>query len=185
VTNAAEQFVTRGEYLASEAEGSIRHEWVGGQLWAMTGGSGLHNRISIRIVTKLLPAADQSGCRTYMADMKVVTDAAGYYPDVMVVCDEAAPGDYHEEHPCLIVEVLSKTTEDRDRREKWVEYRSISSLKHYVLVSQSDVSVEHRYRASLGWANEVLGPDDVLTLTCPAVDIPVAEIYKGLLDARA
>jgi Uma2 family endonuclease len=182
VSAAAEPFISRDEYLSLERDGIVRHEWVGGQMWMMTGGTGIHNRISVRLLSLILAAAERDGCRTYVADMKVLTDSAGYYPDVMVVCDDNAPGEYHEEHPCLIAEVLSKTTGDRDRREKWVSYKSIDSLQHYLLISQIDTTIEHRYRTDHGWSTEVLGPDDTLTLQCPSVAITVSSLYAGLVE---
>ena len=181
MSRAAEQFVSRGDYLSLERETSVRHEWVGGQLWAMTGGSGVHNRLAGRLFARLLPGGEAAGCRTYIADMKVVTENAGYYPDVMVVCDAAQPGEYHEEHPCLIAEVTSKSTGDRDRREKWVAYRSIASLRHYVLISQSERLVEHRVRTGDEWSTELVGSGETLVLTCPVVSIPVDELYDGLV----
>ncbi len=182
MSSAAEQFVSRGEYLSLERDGSVRHEWVGGQMWAMTGGTGRHNRISIRLLSQLLPSAEAAGCRTYLADMKVLTESAGYYPDLMVVCDQNEPSDYHEENPCLLAEVLSKSTSDRDHREKWMIYRSIASLQHYLLLSQTDATIEHRYRTEIGWATEVLGPTDTLHLRCPKVSVSVEALYVGLLE---
>jgi Uma2 family endonuclease len=180
MTNAAEQFISRGEYLAIECEGTQRHEWVGGQMFAMTGGTLLHNRLSFRIASQLSAVAEPEGCRTYIADTKVVTDFAAYYPDVMVVCGEQADP-YFETHPCLIVEVLSKSTQDQDKREKWIAYASIPSLDHYVLVSQTERTLEHRRRTDLGWSTEVLGPEDSLRLTCPEMVLSVRAIYEGLL----
>lgn len=180
MTNAAEQFISRGEYLAIECEGTQRHEWVGGQMFAMTGGTLLHNRLSFRIASQLSAVAEPQGCRTYIADTKVVTDFAAYYPDVMVVCEEQADP-YFETHPCLIVEVLSKSTQDQDKREKWIAYASIPSLDHYVLVSQTERTLEHRRRTDLGWSTEVLGPENSLHLTCPEMVLSVRAIYEGLL----
>lgn len=182
MSSAAEQFVTRRDYLSIERDGIVRHEWIGGEMWMMTGGTGVHNRLSGRLFTRLLAVAEPQGCRTYMADMKVVTDTAGYYPDVMVVCDGNEPGEYHEERPCLIAEVLSKTTEDRDRREKWAAYQTIDSLRHYLLVSQTDTTIEHRFRTDLGWATEILGPDGILVLRCPEMSISVSAIFDGLVQ---
>ncbi len=151
-------------------------------MWAMTGGTRRHNRLSGRLFAKLLAAGEPAGCRTYMADVKVLTDQAGYYPDVMVVCGEDGPNEYYEEHPCLIAEVLSKTTSDRDRREKWAAYKEIASLQHYLLISQTDTIIEHRYRTDLGWSTEVLGPTDTLQLRCPNVAITVQSLYEGLVQ---
>jgi Uma2 family endonuclease len=182
MSNAAEQSISRWDYLEIERDGAVRHEWVGGQIYAMTGGSRLHNRILRRLCRHLENAAEPQGCEVYIADMKVLTDYAGYYPDVMVVCDSGSSNDeYFEENPCLIAEVASKSTADRDRREKWVAYKEIASLKHYLLVSQEDTQIEHRYRTDLGWSTEVLGPTDTLRLSCPEVEITVASIYEGLV----
>lgn len=182
MSNAAEQSISRWDYLEIERDGIVRHEWVGGQIYAMTGGSRLHNRISFALARRLEDAARPQGCEVYIADMKVLTDFAGYYPDVMVVCDgESSKDTYFEENPCLIAEVASKSTADRDRREKWVAYKEIASLKHYLLVSQEDTQIEHRYRTDLGWTTEVLGPTDTLRLHFPEVEITVASIYEGLV----
>jgi Uma2 family endonuclease len=182
MSNAAEQLISKWDYLEIERDGLVRHEWVGGQIYAMTGGSRVHNRISFRLARELEAAADPQGCQVFIADMKVLTDFAGYYPDVMVVCDtESSKDEYFEENPCLIAEVASKSTKDRDRREKWVAYKEITSLKHYLLISQEDTQIEHRYRTELGWSTEVLGPTDTLRLQCPKVEITVASLYEGLV----
>jgi Uma2 family endonuclease len=182
MSSAADQLISRWDYLEIERDGNVRHEWVGGQIYAKSGGSRLHNRISGRLARLLDAAAEPQGCEVYIADMKVLTDFAGYYPDVMVVCDgESSKDEYFEENPCLIAEVASKSTADRDRREKWVAYKEIASLKHYLLVSQEDTQIEHRYRTDLGWATEILGPTDTLRLRCLEVEITVASIYEGLV----
>ena len=173
--------IGRAEYLSFERDGEIRHEWVGGQIFVMTGGSARHNRIALRLGAGLLGAADRDGCRAYVADMKVVTADFGYYPDVMVVCDRHQPGDYHEERPCLIAEVLSPSTADRDRREKRAAYQSIPSLLHLLLIGQDDPRIEHFFREPDGqWQHVQLGPDDLIVLRCPDVSVPVAEVYIGL-----
>ena len=150
VSDLAEALVSRADYLVCERDHDIKHEWVGGRLWAMTGSSGRHNRIAGNLFHALFAAARTDGCRLYMSDMKVVTDVAGYYPDVMVVCDPVEPGSHHEERPCLIAEVLSPSTGDRDRREKWAVYQQIASLRHYLLVRQDDTQIEHWFRSGDG-----------------------------------
>jgi Uma2 family endonuclease len=151
-------------------------------MWAMTGGSGRHNRIALELASRLMLAAKAHGCRVYMSDMKVVTDDAGYYPDVMVVCDPVEPSTHHEERPCLIAEVLSPSTADRDRREKWAAYQTISTLRHFLLVRQDDTQIEHRFRTSEDgpWQHEILGPDDQVQITCPETSFVVSDLYVGL-----
>jgi Uma2 family endonuclease len=182
VSEAAIPLISRFDYLNYERGSTVRHEWVGGQMWMMTGGSGHHNRISGRLFAALLPVADTTGCRVYIADMKVVTDTFAYYPDVMVVCEPETANTHHEEHPCLIAEVLSRSTQDRDRREKWAAYKTIGSLRHYLLVKQDDTQVEHRFRSdeSSPWQHEILGPDDAVLLTCPPTSVLVSDLYIGL-----
>ena len=181
MTDAAEQFVSRTDYLTFERDVPIRHEWVGGLLYAMTGTSGRHNRLALRLVHSMTPSADLHGCRVYASDMKVVAGNFGYYPDVMVVCDPELPGEYHEERPCLIAEVRSPSTGDRDRREKWAAYKTLESLRHYVMIRQDDTQIEHWFRNGEGpWQHEIIGPDDDLRLTCPPITIPVADLYRNL-----
>ena len=172
--------ISRSDYLGFERDGQVRHEWVGGYIYAMTGGSARHNRIALRLASGLLAAADRDGCRAYVADMKVVTANVGYYPDVMVACD-AAPSEYHEERPCLIAEVLSPSTEDRDRREKRAAYQAIPSLLHLLLIRQDDAQIDHWYRDEDGpWNHRQLGPDDTIVLHCPEVSLPVSDLYLGI-----
>jgi Uma2 family endonuclease len=182
VSEPAASLVSRTDYLLHERDHDIRHEWVGGRLWVMTGSSGRHNRIAGNLHHALFDAARRGGCRLYMSDMKVVTDAAGYYPDVMVVCDPLEPGSHHEERPCLIAEVLSPSTADRDRREKWAVYQRIASLRHFLIVRQDDTQIEHWFRIGEDgpWNDELLGPSDALTLRCPEVTIRVADVYESI-----
>ncbi len=181
MSNPEFALIDRAEYLTFERDGQSRHEWVGGEIFAMTGGSTRHNRISLRLGSRLLAASEGEGCRAYVADMKVVTADFGYYPDVMVVCDPETPSDYHEEHPCLLAEVLSPSTADRDRREKKNAYMTIPSLLHLLLIRQDDTQIEHFFRSPDGpWNHHQLGPDDEIKLTCPVLSIPVMDLYAGL-----
>jgi Uma2 family endonuclease len=181
MSNVAEQFVGWGEYLAIERNSPIRHEWIGGAMFAMAGGSRLHNLISLRLANHFTNAGAPHGCETFMADMKVVTDTAAYYPDVMVVCEDPGTDEYFMETPCLIVEVSSPSTLETDRREKWVAYAKIPTLRHYLLVSQTEALIDHRFRTELGWASEILRIGDTLTVQCPETTLDVAAIYHGLL----
>lgn len=173
--------MTRSDYLQLERDSQIRHEWVGGALHAMTGTSGVHNRVAGRLYARLLPAADRHGCRTYISDMRIMTERAGYYPDVMVACGEQADP-YYETAPCLLIEVLSPSTSDIDQREKRAAYFAIDSLRHYLVVHQDQPRVEHHWPTEGGpWQFEVVGPIDTIELTCPPVSIPLGELFEGLV----
>ena len=127
------------EYLRAEERGEIRHEFVRGQLFDMVGGTDTHNLISLNIASGLREHLRGRPCRVFMADMKVRVAPADvyYYPDVFVTCDSRDQESYFKERPCLIVEVLSATTEGTDRREKFLAYELLQSLEEYLLVQQS------------------------------------------------
>ena len=182
MSNVAEQFITWADYLAIERNSPIRHEWIGGAMFVMAGGSRLHNLISGRLHNHLTNAGAPHGCETFMADMKVVTDSAAYYPDVMVVCDDPGHDDYFMETPCLIIEVSSPSTVEIDRREKWAAYSKIPSLRHYLLVSQTERMIDHRFRTELGWVSELLRAGDTLTVSFPETTLTIDALYEGLLD---
>ena len=178
----ARQLISRFDYLSMERENRVRHEWVGGALFAMVGASGVHVRLTGRVFAALLPMADAHGCRAYASDMRVMTEHVGYYPDVMVACGEQ-PDPYFETAPCLLVEVLSPTTRDIDQREKLAAYKAIPSLRHYLIVHQDQPRVAHHFRFDDGdWQLEIVGPIDTIELTCPPVGIPLGELFDGLVE---
>jgi Uma2 family endonuclease len=180
MSETARQLVSKAEYLSFERDSTIRHEWVGGVLFAKTGTSGVHNRLAIELVSRILPEAKRHGCRSYASDMRLMTDTAGYYPDVMVACGEQV-NTYFENTPCLLVEVLSPSTRDIDQREKRAAYFAIETLQHYLVVHQDQPRIEHHWRTEQGWELEVVGPIDTIRLTCPPMVLAVGELFDGLV----
>nr|VFK02024.1 MAG: Putative restriction endonuclease [Candidatus Kentron sp. LFY] len=129
------------DYLNGEADGSIRHEYIDGQVYAMAGGSARHNLIAVN-VGSLLDTRLPETCEVFVADMKVrihrIDDSRFYYPDVMACCREEDKEAYYRESPCLIIEVLSDATERPDRLEihrfeKFQAYRRIETLQEYLI----------------------------------------------------
>lgn len=176
------------DYLEGEKNSPIRHEYLGGQIFAMSGGSEEHNRITLNIASFLNSHLRGSGCKTFMSDMKVnmpiARDTAElfYYPDVMVTCDPQDTEKYYKTRPCLIVEVLSPSTQNLDRREKRLNYQSLPSLQEYVLVSQTEMKVEvYRRNAKGDWSLEILELDDSLELNSVGLTLTMAEIYDEVL----
>lgn len=142
---------TYAEYLAYERDSGLKHEFDNGEILAMAGGSRRHNALALRIGAAL-DAARQAGCFAFQSDQKVRVLATGRatYPDVSAVCgpiegDPDDPTSATITNPTLLVEVLSPSTEQEDRGNKWLHYQSIPSLQEYVLVSQAEARVE-RYR---------------------------------------
>jgi Uma2 family endonuclease len=184
----ATAFISVQDYLAGEENSPIRHEYLGGQIFAMSGGSEQHNRIALNIASFLRFHLRGSGCKTFIADMKVNIAIAKntadifYYPDVMVTCDPQDTEKYYKKRPCLIVEILSPSTETLDRREKRLNYQNLPSLQEYVLVSQEEMKVEvYRPNDAGNWSGSVLGKDDILELKSVGLTLTMADIYDEVL----
>lgn len=175
------------EYLDAECKSEVRHEYLGGQVFAMAGGSKAHNIIALNIAGRLRSLLRGGACDVFMSDMKVKLKAANqnktifYYPDVLITCSPKDRDKYFVNYPCVIFEVLSPSTEVSDRREKLVNYQTISSLQEYVLVSQNEIKVEV-YRQDLqgDWTMEVLGSEDTLILNSINLSLTMADIYEGI-----
>ena len=122
------------------------------------------------------------------ADMKVKIFTAKkpsdifYYPDVMVTCDPQDTEKYYKTAPCLIIEVLSPSTEDIDRREKRLNYQSLPSLQEHVLVYQTEMKVEvYRLNDEGYWLKKLLGKDDILELSSVGLTLTMADIYDEVI----
>nr|MBA3793598.1 Uma2 family endonuclease [Rubrobacter sp.] len=105
-----------------EKTATVRHEYVAGEVYAMTGASRRHNRIAGNVYRRLADAAAGGPCRVYMETVKLRKDIF-YYPEVMVACGSEPENPYYEDAPCLVVEVVSPSTESTDRREKLAAYK--------------------------------------------------------------
>ncbi|MEW6210478.1 MAG: Uma2 family endonuclease [Acidobacteriota bacterium] len=175
--------LTVDEYLESEKASPVRHEYLGGQVYAMAGASTAHNLIAGNVFSRLRAHTRGGPCRVFMSDMKLRIEAANafYYPDVFVTCDPEDTENYFKTRPCLIIEVISPTTAVIDRREKLLAYKRIESLREYVLISQEEISVEF-YRLDRGghWWVETLGAEDKLKLESADMEIAVKEIYEDV-----
>ena len=177
--------VSEEEYLALEAQSPVKHEYVAGGIYAMTGASLRHNLIAGNIYSLLRAHLRGSPCRTFMSDAKlrVAKLNSYYYPDVMVTCDprhqNVGAADTVIETPRLIVEILSTSTEATDRREKLLAYRSLPSLLEYVLVSQNEAVIEiHRRQGDIGWQIITLSPGDPVELSSVEIVTDFAVVYE-------
>ena len=175
--------LTEEEYLENERIGGVRHEYLGGLVYAMAGASATHNLIALTLATRLRAHLRGKGCQVFISDMKVKIAAIDifYYPDVMVTCDPADNADYFRTSPVLIVEVASPTTAVTDRREKLLAYQRIASLREYIIVSQTEMSIQVYRRAYNGrWWEATLSADDVLELESVDLHLPVNEVYEDV-----
>lgn len=183
-------FFTVEEYLELEQTSDIRHEYFAGEVFAMAGGSKEHNIISGNVYSRLRSQLRGSSCNVFMSDMKVRINLANenqtifYYPDVIVSCDTEDQDRYFLNYPCLIIEVLSPSTETIDRREKLLNYRSLASLKEYVLISQDEVKVEvYRQDEKRNWTIQTLiNRDDKLHLDSVGLILEMTDIYEDVIN---
>jgi Uma2 family endonuclease len=177
-----EHLLSVEDYLAGERVSKVRHEYLGGRVYAMVGESRRHALIVANLIAALHPQGRQNGCQVFVNDMKVRLQVAGedvfYYPDLMVTCDPSDRETDYCTRPCLIVEVLSESTERIDRREKLLAYQRLESLETYVLVAQDRRQVEV-HRRQEGWRAQRLAEGSV-DLGCGDLAIPVAQVYDGV-----
>ncbi len=180
-TQLVKSDVSFDDYLNFEQKSLTKHELVHGQLFAMAGASDKHNRLSGRLYAQLL-TAEASPCRTYIADMKVkLPNNVSYYPDILVTCDPDDNADYFKQNPCLIIEVLSDSTEAVDRGEKLLNYHKVESLQAYVLVSQKLPYLEIYTKQENGiWHYESKEIGAQIDLPCIGLSLSVDELYLDL-----
>ncbi|WP_017325746.1 Uma2 family endonuclease [Synechococcus sp. PCC 7336] len=189
---ALQDYMTFAEYLAWEAEQELKYEYVDGQVYAMTGGTLAHSAIAARLCAAIINRIAGKPCQVFSPDAKVCISELGpcFYPDVSVSCDRRdLSANQFLQHPCLIVEILSPSTEAYDRGKKFAQYRRIETLQEYVLVSSEAIAVEVYRRANSGkWEYIPYGPEDKLQLNSLDLNIPVADLYENvtlLADADA
>ena len=170
------------EYLEMEEASPTKHEYVAGQIFSLAGASERHNRIAMNIAAQLWAAAGDGPCRVYGSDMRLrIGDDVVYYPDVQVVWDPADTEQRYTSSPCVVVEVLSPSTESIDLREKLLAYSRIKSLRAYVIVYRDDMRIMRHYRAENdAWFDALHGPESNVPFACPEVDLSVREIYRGV-----
>ena len=172
--------ITVEEYLEGEKDSPVKHEYVHGRVFALAGTSDVHNRIGINLVVGLDAASTKKGCQLFTADLKLsIFGERYYYPDLMVTCEpEADP--YIKEKPCLIVEILSRSTASTDRREKVDAYLSLPSLQSYVLVDSQMKQVDAFTRTPEGWREEQWQGSGDVPFACLDTSLSFEAIYRGL-----
>lgn len=170
------------DYLTLERQGTVKHEYHGGCVYAMFGGSQSHSQIAGNVYTLLRGAVRGTGCRALTFDIKIRQSPSDYvYADAVVTCDprDSVPGQDWIAYPILIVEVLSPSTERHDRGDKFEGYNNISTFREYLLVEsrQPRVAVWRRDEAG-GWAETVHGPGERIVLRHVALELSVDAVYE-------
>ena len=169
--------ITETDYLEGEKDTYIKHEYVDGEVYAMSGASANHNRIAGNIFRKLGNALENQSCQPYTSDMKVKVSSKYFYPDVLVDCSDLSGDSYFTESPVIIVEVLSKSTRQIDEKLKREVYLQIGTLQEYILIEQDFVDVEI-VRRSKGWRSEHYYLGELITLESINLTLSVEDIYR-------
>jgi Uma2 family endonuclease len=177
--------MTEEQYLAIERAAETKSEFCDGEMYAMSGASFRHGRVTVNLISKLDAQLEGSPCQVCDSNLRVQIAATGsyVYPDVIGICGEPLFRDDTFDtllNPVLIIEVLSPSTEAFDRGGKFARYRRIASLKEYVLVSQDRMLVERfRRRGTAGdWTLTAYDrPDEVLELESIGCAVPLSQIY--------
>jgi Uma2 family endonuclease len=179
--------ISPDEYLALERQAETKSEYLDGEIFAMTGASRRHNRIGLNVAFTLDSQLKARGREVYAIDMRVRVSATGLYtyPDVTVVCGEPQFEDAEVDtllNPKVVIEVLSKSTEDYDRGTKFLHYRALPSLAEYLLVAQDRVHVEHYVRQNDSWVlTETDRVEDVIELPSVGARLALADAYDRAL----
>jgi len=183
----AQRLVSAEQYLAQERESEEKHEYWAGEVVAMAGASRAHSLICWNIANALGPQIRGHGCEGYVSEMRVRIPASRryVYPDVTVVCGEPVFEDAEVDtltNPTLVAEVLSPSTEEKDRGIKLFAYRGIESLRVCLLVSQERCWIEHWQRQADGSWRVVELTDRKTLVDLPEIGskLPMSEIYAGV-----
>lgn len=176
--------LTAAQYLEWEEKSPVKHEYVDGEVYAMSGAKRRHNLIAANVVGHAWTAATRGkGCQVFGSDMKVYVEARNsfYYPDMSVCCDREDREESFLTRPCFIVEILSPSTASIDRREKRVSYGTLGSLREYAIVDQDRSRIELYRREATGWQGYLLTqPNDVVESSCLGLRLTLDQIYAGV-----
>jgi Uma2 family endonuclease len=176
--------MTTADYLAWEADQKDRHEFVGGETFAMAGAEDRHVTVVGNVYMALRQHLSGTPCRTFATDMRLHVAALGnyFYPDIMVTCSDAdLASPMAKSEPKLIIEVLSPSTAAYDRGLKFSHYRNLPSLQEYVLVDLDARAVDSYTLGVDGlWVLHPFAANETLTLASVAMQITAAQLFAEI-----
>ena len=175
-------YISKEDYLEGERVSPIKHEYRRGQVYAMVEEKKPHIVIAGNLVTLFNNHLDNTPCLVLSSDIKIRLEEADcyYYPDVAVTCDERDTNSTEDfiVYPILVIEVLSPSTAAFDRGEKFADYQTSPFLREYVLINQSEMSVEcFRFSDSEGWVSQIYGLGDEVYFDSVDFKCDIAAIY--------
>ncbi|NJP10706.1 MAG: Uma2 family endonuclease [Leptolyngbyaceae cyanobacterium RU_5_1] len=189
IANPKRHYITPEDYLQHEEQSLVKHEYIDGQVYAMAGASDPHVTVSGNLFALLRSRVRGTGCRVFISDMKAHIEALNIfcYPDVIVTCD-ARDREFSlfKRYPCLIVEVLSKSTEAFDRGDKFADYQHLETLQEYVLISTTRQRVDCFRRNAEGlWVLHPFTPNGKIHLASVDFQVGINELYEDVTLSQA
>jgi Uma2 family endonuclease len=184
MTQTAQRHDTRiceEEYLRREMASDIRHEYVDGHVYAMSGASRNHERITGNVYGSFLGHLRNSSCESFASNIKVKAGTKFFYPDVMVVCDDSHGDANNTQAPVIVVEVLSSSTRRTDETIKRMDYQNLPSLTELIFVEQDFVDVEV-CRRSEGWVSRHYFMGDDVIFESIGLTLAVETIYERVTN---
>jgi len=181
------QYMTVDEYFQLEEASPEKHEYVQGEVYAMSGASFVHNQIVSNVHGNIFKHLEDSSCRVFGSDLKihVKTESAFVYPDLSIICDGAQFLEGRNDivtNPSVLIEVLSESTEAYDRGKKFMLYRQIPSLKEYIIIASTWLSVERFRKNEQGaWElNEYNQLENAVLIETIHFTLPLKNIYRDV-----
>ena len=171
------------EYLLWEEQQEEKHEYVNGMIYAMAGATENHVDITTNLTVILSNHLRGKDCKLFPSDMRlnIASKKIYYYPDLLVTCDERDRFNKKQKnYPCLIIEVLSESTESKDRGVKFANYQTIQSLQEYVLISQWEQRVEVFRRSEKFWVLQTYTVGELIELQSINLQISIDAIYEDV-----
>ncbi len=180
-----DQYFTPEAYFAWEEGQLERHELIDGYVYAMSGGTRNHSDIAGNFLSIIKPHLRGSGCKNYNSDCRInILNTPNYtYPDLSVTCDDRdRENALYITYPCLIVEVLSNSTEAYDRGKKFEKYRRNPNLVDYVLVSSDEIAIDIYHKNNVGeWLILSFRSGDQLELKSINLSLPIEQFYEEII----
>ncbi|OYQ63529.1 hypothetical protein B9G53_16540 [Pseudanabaena sp. SR411] len=176
-------YVSADEYLQWEEKQEEKHEYVNGMIYAMAGASEDHIDITTNLTVILANHLRGKDCKLFPSDMRlnIASKNIYYYPDLLVTCDERDRFNKKQKnYPCLIIEVLSESTESKDRGVKFAHYQTLQSLQEYVLISQWEQRVEIFRRSEKFWVLQTYTTGELIELQSINLQISIDAIYEDV-----
>jgi len=176
-------FIDVEDYLILDQNSkNARYEYLDGELRMLAGGSTYHSAIIANLTANLGRALENGPCWVYNSDIRVQLSESRYvYPDVSVSCDQRDKElDDTIHYPCMVIEVLSPSTEATDRGKKFIYYLESQALQEYVMVDSQSVRVEVYHREEDGWKLHTFGPGKTVRLECLDIQFPIDAVYRDM-----